>query len=126
MDGFIFSTVMLKPGGSWSRISLMRDSICCWARSIFASQSRKAEISHEPRLVILLTAVRCYQLRVFYERAAQNVLAALTRRVTAGAADLALPPFTISETGYVEVPHKNKYGQDYQPPSPNNPIYVQP
>ncbi|MGA3318823.1 MAG: hypothetical protein ABSC64_20595 [Candidatus Korobacteraceae bacterium] len=23
-------------------------------------------------------------------------------------------------------PHKNKYGQDYQPPSPNNPIYVQP
>jgi hypothetical protein len=23
-------------------------------------------------------------------------------------------------------PHKNKYGQDYEPPSPNNPVYVQP
>jgi hypothetical protein len=22
--------------------------------------------------------------------------------------------------------HKNKYGQDYEPPSPNNPVYVQP
>jgi plastocyanin len=60
-----------------------------------------------------------YQMRVFYERAAQNVLAALTRRVTAGDADLALPSFTISETGYVEVPHKNKYGQDY-PPVPDD------
>ena len=60
-----------------------------------------------------------YQMRVFYERAAQNVLAALTRRVTAGAADLALPSFTVSETGYVEAPHKNKYGQDY-PPVPDD------
>ena len=29
--------------------------------------------------------------------------------------DLALPLLTISETGYVEEPHKNKYGQDYPP-----------
>jgi len=60
-----------------------------------------------------------YQLRVFHERAAEDVLAALGRRVTAGGKDLTLPPFTISETGYVETPHKNKYGQDY-PPAPDD------
>ena len=60
-----------------------------------------------------------YQMHVFHERAAQKTLEALERRVTAGDTDLALPPFTISETGYVEAPHKNKYGQDY-PPVPDD------
>jgi hypothetical protein len=60
-----------------------------------------------------------YVMHVFHERAAQKTLEALERRVTAGAGDLALAPFTISETGYVETPHKNKYGQDY-PPVPDD------
>jgi len=60
-----------------------------------------------------------YQMRVFHERAAQKILDALGRRVTVGGADLALPSFTISETGYVEMPHMNKYGQDY-PPVPDD------
>ena len=60
-----------------------------------------------------------YKMHVFHEQAAQRTLDALERRVTAGDTDLALPPFTISETGYVEAPHKNKYGQDY-PPVPDD------
>jgi plastocyanin len=56
-----------------------------------------------------------YQLRVFHERAAQRTLRALERKITVPAEDLALPLLTISETGYVEEPHKNKYGQDYTP-----------
>jgi plastocyanin len=63
-----------------------------------------------------------YQMRVFHERAAQKILDALGRRVTVGGADLALPFFTISETGYVEMPHMNKYGQDY-PPVPDDHAY---
>jgi len=54
-----------------------------------------------------------YLMRVFHERASQKILDALERRVTAGGADLAIPPIVISETGFVEMPHKNKYGQDY-------------
>jgi plastocyanin len=64
-----------------------------------------------------------YQMHVFHERAAQKILDALERRVTAGGRDLALPPFTISETGYVEEPHKNKYGQDYPPVPDDRPAY---
>ena len=60
-----------------------------------------------------------YQMHVFHERAAQKILAALERRVTVGDRDLTLPPLAISETGYVEASHKNKYGQDY-PPVPDD------
>jgi plastocyanin len=60
-----------------------------------------------------------YRMRVFHERASQKVLDALERRVAAGGADLTVPPIAISETGYVEMPHKNKYGQDY-PPMPDD------
>jgi len=33
-----------------------------------------------------------------------------------------LPPIAISETGYVEAPHKNKYGEEY-PPTPDAGAY---
>jgi hypothetical protein len=29
-----------------------------------------------------------------------------------------LPPLTISESGYLPIPHKNKFGRDY-PPAPD-------
>jgi len=60
-----------------------------------------------------------YQMHVFDERASQRTLEALERRVTTGDKDLTLLPLTISETGYVEAPHKNKYGHDY-PPVPDD------
>jgi hypothetical protein len=54
-------------------------------------------------------------MHVFHERATQKTLDVLERRIAAGVRDLAIPAFTVSETGYVEMPHKNKYGQDYAP-----------
>ena len=56
-----------------------------------------------------------YQLHVFHERATQKTLQALQRRITVPAQSLALPLLDISETGYLDEPHKNKYGQDYAP-----------
>jgi hypothetical protein len=56
-----------------------------------------------------------YQLHVFHERATQETLDALERRITVGDMDLALPPIAISESGYLEAPHKDKYGHDYAP-----------
>ncbi len=60
-----------------------------------------------------------YQLHVFHERATPATLRRLEKTVTVADADVSVPLLTISETGYVEVPHKNKYGQDY-PPVPDD------
>jgi plastocyanin len=59
-----------------------------------------------------------YRLRVFHERATVETLRALDRDIVVSS-EVSLPPITISETGYIEVPHKNKYGQEY-PPVPND------
>src|ERR1700733_5265517 len=56
-----------------------------------------------------------YRTHVFHERAAEQTLAALMRTVDVGDGPLELAPIQISETGYLEVPHKNKFGKDYPP-----------
>jgi plastocyanin len=66
-----------------------------------------------------------YTLHVWNENALPAALQALSRVVDVSVAT--------HSAGTVRVPvtsaspaHKNKYGQDYEPPSPNNPVYVQP
>jgi plastocyanin len=54
-----------------------------------------------------------YQIRIFYERALPENLKFLERRVTVGEDGLQLPLISISETGYIPVPHLNKYGHTY-------------
>jgi plastocyanin len=54
-----------------------------------------------------------YVLKVFHERATQSTLDSLTRRITVGEAVVALPAISISESGYIVIPHHNKYGHDY-------------
>jgi plastocyanin len=54
-----------------------------------------------------------YVLKVFHERATQATLDSLTRRVTVGEGSVALPSIGISESGYIVIPHHNKYGHDY-------------
>jgi plastocyanin len=59
-----------------------------------------------------------YRLHVFHERATQETLNALTRTIDVadGAADAGV--ISVSETGFLLLPHKNKYGKDYPPPNP--------
>jgi plastocyanin len=64
-----------------------------------------------------------YRMQVFHERATETTLKALERKVTITAGDLVLPVLTISETGYVVTPHKNKYGGDYPPVADDNILY---
>lgn len=53
-----------------------------------------------------------YTMRIFHERATESTLAALDRKITvSGDADLGA--IRISETGYLELGHKNKHGKDY-------------
>src|SRR3984885_12883553 len=56
-----------------------------------------------------------YRLHVFHERAAEETLAALTRMIAVGDGPLQLPAIEISESGFLELPHKNKFGKDYPP-----------
>jgi plastocyanin len=55
-----------------------------------------------------------YRLHVFHERATEQTLDALTRVVEVSAGQFQLPPISVSESGYLQLPHKNKYGADYR------------
>jgi len=53
-----------------------------------------------------------YRLHVFHERATEQTLNGLTRTVEI-TGDVTLPKITVSESGYLPLPHKNKFGKDY-------------
>jgi plastocyanin len=53
-----------------------------------------------------------YQIHFFHERAAPETLEKLSRKIVVDG-NTKLPLTDISETGYLPVAHKNKYGQDY-------------
>ncbi len=67
-----------------------------------------------------------YMLHVWNENALPATLQALSREVMISEASHSLGLIHVRVTLATTAPHKNKYGQDYEPPSPNNPIYVQP
>jgi plastocyanin len=56
-----------------------------------------------------------YRLQVFHERATEQMLAALSRVVEVPSDGLQLPAISVSESGYLQLPHKNKFGKDYAP-----------
>jgi plastocyanin len=64
-----------------------------------------------------------YTLRVWHERATEESLSALARKVTVAEGDLELPVIRISESGYLEIPHKNKHGRDYPPITVEHSVY---
>jgi plastocyanin len=54
-----------------------------------------------------------YRLKVFHERATEATLDRLERRIIVGNETVDVPPIAISESGYLPIPHKNKFGKDY-------------
>lgn len=56
-----------------------------------------------------------YRLHVFHERATEQTLEALTRTVEISDEHAQLPQISVSESGYLQLPHPNKYGKDYPP-----------
>jgi plastocyanin len=67
-----------------------------------------------------------YMLHVWNENALPATLKVLSREVQIADVSRSLGTIQVRVTTAASVPHKNKYGQDYEPPSPNNPVYVQP
>jgi plastocyanin len=66
-----------------------------------------------------------YTLHVWNENALPAALQALSRVVEVSASSRSVGSVRVHVTT-ASTSHKNKYGQDYEPPSPNSPVYVQP
>jgi plastocyanin len=64
-----------------------------------------------------------YTLGFFHERATEQTLAALSRKITVPEAGVRVPAIDVSEAGYLLAPHKNKYGKDYEPPPDDQIVY---
>jgi plastocyanin len=64
-----------------------------------------------------------YRMRVWHERAPETTLKALERRLTVSDSGATAPPIRISESGYLEIPHKNKHGKEYPPTPPEHIVY---
>ncbi len=67
-----------------------------------------------------------YVLHVWSERSSPAELQALTRTVTISATSAFIGNIHLRETPHVQLAHKNKYGEEYEPPAPSSPIYIQP
>jgi len=66
-----------------------------------------------------------YLLHVWSDHALPDSMEALAREVTIGADSTSLGTLRLAQKPDT-LAHKNKYGQDYEPPAPSNPAYPQP
>jgi len=122
-NGQIFDVALYPPGTSKS-IAFRREGVVRVFCNIHPSMSAVILVLKSPYFAVSdkRGSVRIpdvpagsYQLHVFHERATEQTLAGLTRSVEIPAGDLDLPVTTVSESGYLLLPHKNKYGKDYPP-----------
>ncbi len=63
-----------------------------------------------------------FTLRVWYETALSEALDSMTREISVSEDQSSLGVFRIPAAS-LPPPHKNKYGKDYEPPTPDNPAY---
>ncbi|HEX8815788.1 MAG TPA: hypothetical protein VF753_09825 [Terriglobales bacterium] len=66
-----------------------------------------------------------YALHVWYETASPETLNALTHEIVVGSQPTVLGTLHLPAPGSVP-PHKNLYGHDYPPPTPDQPVYAKP
>ncbi len=67
-----------------------------------------------------------YTLHVWAENSLPESLEVLSREVELNGTVHSVGTLRVREAEAAKTQHKNKYGQDYEPPSPSNPVYTQP
>ena len=67
-----------------------------------------------------------YMFHVWSENSLPETQQALSHQVELNGTTHSVGTLRIREAEPAKSQHKNKYGQDYEPPSPNNPVYSQP
>jgi plastocyanin len=125
-SGQPFDTGLYPPGTS-QKVVFRREGIVHVFCNIHSTMSAVIVVMNTPYITVTdpAGAFRIegipageYRLKVWHERATEQALRGLERRISLTGDPLELPLLRISESGYLEVPHKNKYGQDYPPESP--------
>ena len=121
-DGQVFD-VGLYPPGSSKTVAFRREGIVRIFCNIHPTMSAVIVVLKSPYFavssknggfVIPDVPSGSYRLHVFHERATQQTLDALQRPLDVSS-DPDVGKITVSESGYLLLPHKNKYGHDYPP-----------
>lgn len=122
-NGQIFDIGLYAPGTSRS-IAFRREGIVRVFCNIHPTMSAVIVVLNSPYFSVSTKAGAyqiadvppgSYRLHVFHERATEQILAALTRTVEINGPEVELPLLQVSESGYLQLPHTNKYGKDYPP-----------
>jgi plastocyanin len=122
-NGQIFDLVLYPPGSSKS-VTFRRPGIVrvfcnihpsMSAIIVVVNSSYFATTDEDGKFTIADVAPGTYQVHFFYERATPDKLEQLTAPLTVSNGPSEVQTVSISETGYLPVPHKNKYGRDYAP-----------
>jgi plastocyanin len=130
-NGQIFDIGLYAPGATKS-IAFRREGVVRVFCNIHPAMSAVIVVLKSPYFALSakngsfqITGVPpgAYRLHVFHERATEQTLAALTRPIDVMEAPVELTPIQVSENGYIELPHQNKFGKDY-PPSTDSGGYV--
>lgn len=125
-----FDTGLYRPGTS-QKVQFRRDGVVRVFCNIHSSMSAVIVVLKTPyaavtgedgKYVIPDLEPGEYRIHVWHERAAEATLAKLERPVRVEAAGLTYAPIEISESGFVEVPHKNKFDREYGP-EPTDSLY---
>jgi len=124
-DGQIFD-IGLYPPGTTRAIGFRREGVVRVFCNIHPSMSAVIVVLKSPYFSVSdkngsfqIPGVQpgSYRIHVFHERATEQTLAALSRSIEIVEERVQLPPISVSESGYLQLPHTNKYGKDYPPGS---------
>jgi len=122
-NGQIFD-IGLYPPGTTRSIAFRREGVVRVFCNIHPTMSAVIVVLKSPYFCVSnkngdlqMTGVPAgsYRMHVFHERATEQTLDALTRTVEISEEQAQLPPISVSESGYLQLPHQNKYGKDYPP-----------
>lgn len=132
-SGQPFDTGLYPPGTS-QKVRFRREGVVRVFCNIHSTMSAVIVVTRTPFVAVTsregvfrIEGVPAgeYRMRVWHERATEETLKALERKIAFGenGGEVQLPVLRISESGYLEVPHKNKYGQDYPPAPEEHVVY---
>lgn len=133
-DGRVFDLGLYAPGTT-RKVAFDRPGIVRVFCNIHANMSAVIVVSPSPWFAKTGTAgvfeikdvpPGDYTLHVFHERAAPEALSRLRRKITVAQSGVDLGVVQVSESGFLPVPHKNKYGAEYGPESDGNALYPAP
>jgi plastocyanin len=111
-----------KPGISYIFCNIhaeMSAVVIALETPFYGISNRRGEV------VIANVPVGRYTLRIWDEVAMPEALNAITREITVSENTSTLGVFRLLAIASPRS-HKNKYGRDYDPPTPDNPVYAQP